>query len=133
MPRPKNTSPTDRELDILQVLWQVESASLSEIREALIPRQDLAPSTIATMLGLMADKRLVRRTADRRWVAVVSRAQASRGLMDRLLNSIFEGSTSRLVAHVVESHPLDKQEIDELQRMLDEYRAAQGSNGKNPK
>jgi BlaI family penicillinase repressor len=127
MARPPGTAPTDRELDILQVLWGTPSASLSEICEALRREREVATTTVATVLKVMADKGLARRTADRRWEAAVSRHQAGRGLIDRLLNRVFDGSAQTLVTHLVESHPLSTQEIDQLRELLDEYRASKQS------
>jgi predicted transcriptional regulator len=124
MPRPAGASPTDRELDILRVLWGVPSASLTEICEALRQERDVATTTVATILKVMADKGLARRTTDRRWAAAVSRDEASRGLLDRLVNRIFDGSAQTLVTHLVRSHPLTSQEIDQLWELLDEYRSS---------
>jgi predicted transcriptional regulator len=122
MPRPRSSIPTDRELDILQVLWGSVAASVSDIRNAL--PQSLAATTISTMLRVMEGKGLAVRTDDRRWRAGISRQDAGQGLVDSVLNRMFEGSAQRLVAHVVESRGLTSAELDELQELLDDYRAS---------
>ena len=127
MARSSAPYPTDRELDILQVLWACDSFSLSEIRAALAADRPVAATTVATLLKIMSEKGLVKRTPDRRWSAAVSRAQAGQGLVDRLLRRVFDGSAQRLVAHVVESHPLRAEEIDQLRELLDAHRASQSS------
>lgn len=123
MPRPPSQSPTDRELDILNVLWKHKSASLSEIRTELAQERDVAASTVATLLKIMDDKGFVTRTSDRRWKAVISQAITGGGLISRLLDSVFDGSVRRLVAQVVDSHPLSADEIEELQELLEEHRS----------
>jgi BlaI family penicillinase repressor len=133
MARPVSSNPTDRELDILKVLWSADSASLSEVRAALSRDREVAATTIATLLKIMADKGLVQRTDDRRWRAVVSRDAAGQGLVDRLLSRVFDGSAQRLVAHVVESHALSPAELDELQELLEQHRASQRSNPRTRK
>jgi BlaI family penicillinase repressor len=133
MARPRATTPTDRELDILHVLWKAGAASVSEIREALAPAQPLAATTVSTMLKVMEDKGLARRTEDRRWQARISRAEAGRGLIDRLLNRIFDGSAEQLVAHVVESRPLSADEITQLRELLERSRASEKSSRSNVK
>lgn len=121
MARPPSPSPTERELEILQVLWEAGEASLSEVREVLSRGRPVAATTVASMLKIMSDKGQVERTPDRRWRAVVTRDTAGKGLLDRLLNVVFDGSAQRLVAHVVESHPMTRQEVDQLRKLLEDH------------
>ncbi len=121
MARPPSPSPTERELEILQVLWEAGEASLSEVREVLSRERPVAATTVASMLKIMSDKGQVERTPDRRWRAVVTRNTAGKGLLDRLLNVVFDGSAQRLVAHVVESHPMTRQEVDQLRKLLEDH------------
>lgn len=121
MARPPSPSPTERELEILQVLWEAGEASLSEVREVLLRERPVAATTVASMLKIMSDKGQVERTPDRRWRAVVTRDTAGKGLLDRLLNVVFDGSAQRLVAHVVESHPMTRQEVDQLRKLLEDH------------
>jgi BlaI family transcriptional regulator, penicillinase repressor len=122
MPRPRSTAPTERELDILQVLWNSATASVGEIRAAL--PQMLAATTVSTMLRVMEGKGLAVRTPDRRWKAAISRQAAGNGLINGLLNRVFEGSAQRLVAQIVEMHGMSADELDELRELLDRYRAS---------
>src|SRR5262245_59586926 len=119
MPRHTSTAPTDRELDILQVLWNSAAASVSEIRSAL--PQSLAATTISTMLRVMEGKGLAVRTDDCRWRAAISRKDAGKGLIESVLGRVYEGSAQRLVAHVVESQRLSAAEIEEMQELLEAY------------
>ena len=80
-------------------------------------------TTVATLLKIMEEKGLARRTADRRWQAAVSTTQAGQGLVQRLLHRVFDGSVQRLVAHVVQSHPLSDAELDELRELLDSHKS----------
>jgi predicted transcriptional regulator len=133
MARSRSTIPTDRELDILHVLWNAGAASVSQIREALAPAQPVAATTVSTMLKVMEDKGLAERTDDRRWQARISRDDAGRGLIDRLLDRIFDGSAERLVAHVVESRPLSADEIAQLRELLAQSRASSKASRANVK
>ncbi len=131
MARRANLHPTERELDILQVLWEQDSATLGEICETLCRDREVAKTTVATLLKLMEDKDLVERTLDRRWKAAVSqnctRTQIVKGLMDKL----FDGSAGRLVAHVLKAGSLTSADLEELQRLLEE--TAPASMPKNQK
>ena len=121
MARLPGQHPTDREMEILQVLWDRQDASLGEIREVLSKDRPVAATTIASMLKIMSDKGQVERTPARRWKAIVTRSSAGQGLLDRLLNTVFDGSAQRLVAHLVESHTLSPDEIKELKALLEHH------------
>ena len=122
MARPASSHPTDGELEILQVLWESGPAGLGSICAALRRQRPLATTTVATMLGVMLGKGLVERRKGGRtylWSAAVSRDAATRGLVGRLLDRIFDGSAERLVAHLVEAGRLGPHELAEVRRMID--------------
>jgi predicted transcriptional regulator len=119
MARPANHHPTERELDILQVLWDRKSASLGEVCETLCQDREVAKTTVATLLKLMEDKRLVERTPDRRWRALVSRTATSTKMVKGLMDKLFDGSAGRLVAHVLKAGSLSEADLAELSRLLE--------------
>lgn len=120
MARLPSQEPTERELEILQVLWPRGTASLGEITQELRQTREVADSTIATMLKIMAEKSLVERTADRRWIALVSQQETSTSMLRRLAERLFEGSVGRLVAHIVKTEELTDSEIAQLKELLEE-------------
>jgi predicted transcriptional regulator len=127
MPRPPSPHPTDGELEILRVLWENGPSSLSTVCEALRRERDVATTTVATMLRVMLDKNLVRRKAAARgqqWSAAVTQAAAAKSMVGKLVNGIFDGSASRLAAHLVEAGQLTAAELTELRKLIDSNRNA---------
>jgi predicted transcriptional regulator len=126
MARRASTHPTDRELEILAVLWEHGPAGLAEIRAVLQQDRPVATTTVATMLQVMRDKKLVRRTGRRaagakpnyQWSAIVSHDAAARGMVGKLIERVFDGSASRLVAHLIEDGELNAKEIGALKKLL---------------
>ncbi len=121
MPRKPSREPTDAELRILNCLWDGGAMRLSEIAVVLRDGGALANTTIATMLKVMSEKKLVRRT--RRdgnvvWVASVTRQAANRGSVDRLLDRLFDGSASQLVAHLLKGGRLSEADREEIETLL---------------
>src|SRR5215212_4827250 len=116
MARPKSQQPTDGELEILRVLWDLASpAELGQIRAALLQQRDrdIALTTVATMLKVMLDKDLVARAKGERswlWSARVTRHNATRGMIRKVLSNVFEGSASKLVMHLIEDGRLTADE-----------------------
>jgi predicted transcriptional regulator len=122
MARSASKHPTDVELEILRVLWERGPSSLGDVCEALRRERDVATTTVATMLRVMLDKGLVqRKPADRghQWSAAVTQAAAARSMIGKLVNGIFDGSASRLVAHLVEAGDLTADELSELRQLID--------------
>jgi predicted transcriptional regulator len=122
MARPPSLHPTDGELEILHVLWSAGPVSLSSLCERLRPQRDIAPSTAATMLRVMSDKGLVKRTGSGRgatWRAAVSQQTTERGMVRSLVDRLFDGAADRLVAHLVEGGELSGEQLAELRRLID--------------
>jgi predicted transcriptional regulator len=122
MARPASTHPTDGELEILRVLWDRGPSSLGEVCEALRREREVATTTVATMLRVMLDKRLVRRRRAARgyqWSAAVTQTAAARSMVGKLLDGIFDGSAGRLVAHLVEAGQLSNDELSELRKLIE--------------
>jgi len=125
MARRASKQPTDGELEILHVLWDGGPSSLGEICEALRQKRQVATTTVATVLNVMLDKKLVKRSSSQRgyrWSAKVSRQRAAEGLVGNLLDRVFDGSAHRLVTHLLEAGQLTKKEQAELKRLLDSDR-----------
>lgn len=124
MARSAAKHPTDTELEILQVLWDRGPISLGAICEEIRQARDVATTTISTMLKVMAGKGLVRRkdAAGQRgslWSAAVTRQKAARGMVGKLIDRVFDGSTEQLLAHIISERKLSDADRDALKRMLD--------------
>ena len=122
MARPASKHPTDGELEILNVLWDLGPAGLGQVCTALRRQRSVATTTVATMLKLMLDKKLVKRTSGPRgylWSARVSRKAATSSLLRKLLDSAFDGSARRLVSHMLEDGKLSEEDRQEVSRLLD--------------
>ncbi len=122
MARSASKHPTDVELQILRVLWERGPSSLGDVCEALRRERDVATTTVATMLRIMLDKGLVQRKPAARghlWSAAVTQTAAARSMVGKLVDGVFNGSASRLVAHLVEAGQLSVDELDELRQLIE--------------
>ncbi len=105
---------------IMAVLWERGEAATAEVHEALQGR-GLAPTTIATMLRKMEDKGVVvHRAVGRQFLyrPAVSEDQVRRSMVGELIERLFEGDPTALVAHLVSEHEIDAEELRELRRRL---------------
>ena len=132
MARPPSTQPTDGELEILNVLWEIGPAGLGRVHEALNGRRPVAMTTVATMLKTMLAKGLVRRDDGPKgftYLAEVSRESAATGLVGKLLHHVFEGSAQRLVAHLIREGTLNDSERREIVDLLNRPEPAKPKKG----
>ena len=122
MARPPSTHPTDGELELLQILWQTGPCGLGQICTALRLRRPAATTTIATMLQVMLDKKLVQRKRGPKgyiWSAKTTRQSAATDMVRKVIDLVFDGSAQRLVAHLLESDQLSEQERKDIRRLID--------------
>ncbi|HKK92015.1 MAG TPA: BlaI/MecI/CopY family transcriptional regulator [Longimicrobiales bacterium] len=111
---------TERELDIMQVLWDEGPATVAEVRDAL--EDELAHNTVLTMLKVLEEKGHVRRDTEQRahrFEALVERGPAGASALRRVTKQLFQGSPEELVLNLVESQDLDDEEIARLRDLLD--------------
>jgi BlaI family penicillinase repressor len=121
MARPPSKQPTDGELEILKILWEIGPTGLGQIHNVLQERRGVATTTVATMLKMMLAKSLVQREDGPRgylWSARVSRKAAVSGLLGKLVQHVFDGSARRLVTHLIQEGDLDDRERAEILDLL---------------
>jgi BlaI family transcriptional regulator, penicillinase repressor len=125
MPRSKVDKPTERELDILKVLWERGPSSVREVFELLNRSEDLSFTTIQTMLQVMFDKDLVEREMMGRsliYTAKVKREEAERAMVGDLLERVFGGSAQQLLARALDVKKASPEELKAIQHLIDKTR-----------
>jgi predicted transcriptional regulator len=112
---------TDRELDVMRVLWQHGAATVAEVREHL--EDPLAYNTVLTVLRTLEEKGHVAHREEGkayRYFARVTQQTARRSALGRMLNRLFGGSAELLVTHLVEQRDLSPAEVQRLRTLIDE-------------
>ena len=109
----------ERELDVMAVLWQIGSGTVTEVRDQLAT--PLAYTTVLTMLRNLEAKKFVRREEEgrgHRYFPRVQQQTAQRTALSRLVTQLFGGSTQALLAHLVDQHDVSPDELQRLAREL---------------
>ncbi len=112
---------TNRELDVMDVLWERGSGTVLEVRERII--DELAYTTVLTILRTLEEKGYVGHEAEGRayrYYPLVERVQAQESHLRRLLKKLFSGSPELLVTQLVSDRDLPREEIERLRKLLDE-------------
>ena len=127
MPRPSPTRPTDAELAILRVLWELGPATVRQVHERLSREREGKPvgyTTVLKLMQIMAERGLVRRDESRRshvYHAVATEQKTQRRLVSDLLDRVFGGSAQALVQQALAVKPASPEELAQIRRLLDEF------------
>lgn len=111
---------TEREMDVMAVLWDRGSATVSEVLERL--DDDLAYTTVLTILRILEDKGVVKHEKEgraHRFHPLMDREEAGQSFFDRLREKVFAGSTELMVSQLVSNERLTVETLERLQRLLD--------------
>lgn len=124
MPRHRQETPTEVELEILQVLWAHEPATVREVVDILNKTRPRAYTSILSMLNVMFEKSLVVREMQGR--AHVYRSSKSRektlgSVVKDLLGRAFEGSTTSLITQLLEQSQPSAEELAEIRKAIETW------------
>jgi len=123
MARQKSAQPTEVELQILQILWELGPSPVREIHKRLQAKRGTNYSTTVKMLSVMLQKKLV--TRDERvqpyvYRAAVTRQKAGKLMLRNLIDKVYEGSAMSLVLQALSTSKPSKEELEEVRRLLDQ-------------
>lgn len=123
-------SPTDREMEILKVLWELGEASVRDVHERLSAKSGLHFNTIQTQLRIMDEKGLVGHRQDGRtflYKPNCSREQVS----SQFLHKVFDGALSQLVLCMLDAEQINPKELQDIEQLIAESRKRKPSRGRN--
>ena len=113
---------TDRELDVMAVLWELGSATVPEARTLIT--DDLAYTTVQTVLRTLVTKGFVRTEEEgrfHRYYPLVARDEASQSALKRLLAKLCEGSPELLLKQLVAHIGVTGEQLRRMRTLLDEH------------
>ena len=103
-------APSDRELDLLKVMWKLGEARVRDIHEAICPQGECAFTTVQTLVRIMCKKGLVKKRADGRTdyytpVYTLERATA------RFVDKLFDGAVEKFVLSMLSGEDVSADEM----------------------
>jgi len=116
--------PTERELQILKVLWDRGEATVREVYESLREQLPIVQNTVQAFLRLMEDKGLVAHTTRGRsfvYRALLPREQTHEQLLSGVLDGVFDGALDALVASAFALKRPSKAELARLRELLAQH------------
>ncbi|WDF56368.1 BlaI/MecI/CopY family transcriptional regulator [Mucilaginibacter sp. KACC 22063] len=115
---------TESELEILQVLWQRGECTVREVHEELAKSKDSGYTTTLKLMQIMHEKGLVDRNTSTKthvYKALVSKKDAQKSALDKIINTVFTGSTADLVIQALGTHRASSDEIESIKKYLNQF------------
>lgn len=128
MARPRTPHPTDRELAILRVLWEIGPGTVREVYQTLDKQQKTAYTSVLTVMQTMVDKGLLERDESERshvYSATKSQEEIQQHIVCDLVDRVFNGSAMSLVARALAVQPASEKDLEEIQALLERMKGQQ--------
>ncbi len=112
---------TDRELDVMSILWELDGATVAQVRERL--SDDLAYTSVLSALQLLEHKgHITHERAGRafRYLPLIAAEEAGENLLDRMLSKLYRNSPVRLMAHLDSDREVSDDELLKMRRLIDD-------------
>lgn len=112
---------TQRELDVMSVLWDRGPSTVAEVRAALA--DELAYNTVLTVLRILEEKGYVSHSEEgraHRYAPMVERMEAGESALRRITRRLFSGSPELLLTRLVDDDSLSEEELRRMRDLLEE-------------
>ncbi len=123
--KPPKSVPTDQELEILKVIWQLGPSTVRDVYLEMQKHRKIAYTTVLTMMGILERKGHLKKTAGERaylYRSAKPQAQVTAGMVKEFVGRVFSGSTKPLLVHLVEDKGISPEDLAEIQSLMKEHR-----------
>ncbi len=113
---------TEKELEILQIVWKKGSASVKDVHEALGGDEANGYTTILKLMQIMHEKRLLTRQKQGKlhlYQAVPTMEKTQQQILDKMIKTVFQGSATQLVLSALGNRKSSKEDLQEIRKYLE--------------
>lgn len=117
--------PSEGELEILQILWKIEPATVRQVHEALSANKAVGYTTTLKQIQRMLDKNLIsreEREGGHYYRSNIPQQQTRQNLVDKLAQQLFEGSGTQLAIQALGTGKVNAEELAELEKLLQDLK-----------
>lgn len=118
----KHRSLTKSELHLMNILWDMEQATVKELIEKM-PEPRSAYNTVLTVMRVLAKKNVVKAVPQKDskahvYIPIMTREEYTTGFMEETRNTLFKGSFSALLSFFAERERLAADEVERIVALL---------------
>ena len=121
--RPRNSTLTDHELELMQIVWRRGQATVRDIYEELLNHRKVAYTTVMTTMKTLEQKGFLKISQQNRaflYRPSQSKHEVVKKMVNDFLDRVFSGSARPLVAHLLEERHVSQSDISEITRLIAE-------------
>ena len=125
MLKSKKQTPSEAELEILNVLWKKKKATVREVHEQLSTHKEVGYTTTLKQMQRMLDKGLIIRKNSEKvhlYLALLDEKEVKSTLINRLMHGAFGGSAMKMVMHALGQTNTSPEELENLEKFLKEQK-----------
>ena len=122
MTKKSQPKPTEKELEILQILWLKGPVAVKDVHETMGGDQANGYTTILKLMQIMHEKGLVTRQKSGKlhlYKAVPSQENTRQQILDKMIDTVFQGSAMQLVVSALGNKKSSKEELQEIKKYLE--------------
>ena len=105
----------------MKVVWDLENATVRDVYETLRKRRKVAYTTVMTMMNILAEKKLLKRTPQGRayvYKAVRPKKEIVKAMVRDFVSRLFDGSARPLLVQLVEDEQLTEQDLKQIRDII---------------
>ena len=107
----------------MKVVWELQTATVRDVYEALLKRRKIAYTTVMTMMNILEEKGyLKKRAGEKAYVyrPAYAKAKVIRAMVQEFVERVFNGSAEPLMVQLVKDRHLSPEELEKLARVIKE-------------
>lgn len=115
--------PTEAELEILKVLWQEGPSTVRFVHEQLARQREVGYTTTLKQMQILYDRGMLSREKQGKthvYTALVSEKETRQQMLDKLVDTAFQGSAMKLVMQALGNGKTSMKELKEIRKFLDQ-------------
>lgn len=112
----------ETEMEILHHVWELEEASVADVRERMLEYREVAYTTVMTIMKNLADKKFLKYRKEGLsyiYSAAINPDEVRGNLVHEIVDKVFKGSTKDLVQALVSKENLTAKEREEIKNLID--------------
>ena len=107
----------------MKVVWELQTATVRDVYEALLRRRKIAYTTVMTMMNILEEKGYLKKRAEDKahvYRPAQAKAKVIRAMVQEFVQRVFNGSAEPLLVQLVRDRQLSPEELEKIARTIKE-------------
>jgi predicted transcriptional regulator len=121
--RTAHSTLTPQELSIMKIVWQLKSATVRDVYQALQDKRPVAYTTVMTMMKILEEKGFLKKTLIERthlYKPAKPMEQVVGAMVRDFLDRVFDGAPDRLLLHLAKNNTLTGAQRRIVKKLIEE-------------